>query len=153
MSKAGNIPNRGDGAPNSPFHNEFDATLSSHYSTKAGLFAGVRAEPCAGGGMRYRELFSVFPRRLKSWRRVYYYQTYDEEGKRTAGRSTGAVRARDARMYCMKLYRAGMLGVTEKRTPTMAKFSDGWWDMTTCECVKSRMTRRKISTSYVRIAH
>lgn len=102
--------------------------------------------------MRYRELFTVFPRKLKSGRKVYYYQTYDAEGKRTPGRSTGALRARDARMYCMKLYRAGLLGVNEKRTPTMAEYSQGWWDMSTCEYVRSRMTRRKISRSYVRIA-
>jgi len=42
--------------------------------------------------------------------------------------------------------------VTEKKTPTMAEFAEGWWDMKTCEYVRSRMTRRKISKSYVRIA-
>ena len=102
--------------------------------------------------MRYRELFCVFPRTMTSGRRIYYYHTYDADGTRTAARSTGAVRARDARIYCMKLYRSGLLGVSEKRTPTMAEFSEGWWDIKTCEYVKSRMTRRKISTSYVRIA-
>ena len=83
--------------------------------------------------MRYRELFSVFPRTMKSGRKVYYFQTYDEEGRRTSAKSTGMVHARDARMYCMKLYKAGLLGVTEKRTPTMAEFAEGWWDMKTCE--------------------
>ena len=102
--------------------------------------------------MRYRELFTVYPRTMKSGRRVYYYQTYDEEGQRTTAKSTGKTHARDARMYCMKLYKAGLLGVTEKKTPTMAEFSAGWWDMKTCEYVRSRMTRRKISTSYLRIA-
>ncbi len=32
----------------------------------------------------------------------------------------------------------------------MAEFSVGWWDRRTCEYLKSRMTRRKISTSYER---
>ena len=102
--------------------------------------------------MRYRELFTVFPRTMKSGRKVYYYQTYDEEGRRTCAKSTGMIHARDARMYCMKLFRAGLLGVTEKRTPTMEEFSRGWWDVSTCEYVKSRMTRRKLSRSYLRIA-
>lgn len=29
----------------------------------------------------------------------------------------------------MKLFRAAMLGVSKKRTPTMAGFAEGWWDM------------------------
>jgi len=102
--------------------------------------------------MRYRELFIVFPRTLKSGRKVYYYQTYDAEGKRTPGRSTGAVRARDARVYCMKLYRDGMLGVTVKKIPTFSEYSLGWWDMRTCRYLKSRMARRNISASYARNA-
>ena len=100
--------------------------------------------------MRYRELFCVFPRRLPSGRTVYYYQTYDKDGRRTNPKSTGAVRARDARLYCMKLYREGTLGVTVKKVPTFKEFSVGWWDMKTCEYLKSRMARRKISTSYAR---
>jgi len=102
--------------------------------------------------MRYRELFTVFPRTMKSGRKVYYYQTYDEEGRRTCAKSTGMSHARDARVYCTKLYRAGLLGVTEKRTPTMEEFSRGWWDVSTCEYVRSRMTRRKLSRSYLRVA-
>jgi len=102
--------------------------------------------------MRYRELFIVFPRTLKSGRKVYYYQTYDADGKRTPGRSTGAVRARDARLYCMKLYREGTLGATTKKIPTFSEYSVGWWDMKTCKYLKSRMVRRKISASYARQA-
>ena len=102
--------------------------------------------------MRYRELFIVFPRTLKSGRKVYYYQTYDAEGKRTPGRSTGAVRARDARVYCMKLYREGTLGVNVKKVPTLSEYSVGWWDMKTCRYLKSRIARRKISVSYARQA-
>ena len=103
--------------------------------------------------MRYRELFTVFPRTMKSGRKVYYYQTYNEEGRRMCAKSTGMVHARDARVYCTKLYRAGLLGVTEKHTPTMEEFSRGWWDVGTCEYVRSRMTRRKLSRSYLRVAH
>ncbi len=100
--------------------------------------------------MRYRELLCVFPRRLSSGRTVYYYQTYDKDGRRTNPKSTGAVRARDARLYCMEMYREGTLGVTVKKVPTFKEFSVGWWDMKTCEYLKSRMARRKISTSYAR---
>jgi integrase len=100
--------------------------------------------------MRYRELFCVFPRRLNSGRRVYYYQTYDPQGRRTNSKSTGAVKACDARMYCMKLYREGTLGVHTDKVPTMEEYSLGWWNMQTCEYLKSRMARRKISSSYAR---
>lgn len=100
--------------------------------------------------MRYRELFCVFPRVLESGRKVYYYQTYDKDGRRTNPKSTGAVRARDARIYCMGLYREGTLGVTLKRVPTFAEFSVGWWDVKTCQYLKSRMARRPISMSYAR---
>ena len=31
--------------------------------------------------MRYREPFTVYPRRLPSGRIVYYYQTYDDQGE------------------------------------------------------------------------
>ena len=41
--------------------------------------------------MRYREVFTVFPRRMKSGRKIYYYQTYNEEGRRTSAKSTGMV--------------------------------------------------------------
>ncbi len=100
--------------------------------------------------MRYRELFMVYPRRMRSGLVVFYFQTYDEAGKRLSARSTGARNARDARLYCMKLYKAGLLGVASKRVPTMGEFSKGWWNLETCEYLKSRMARRKITTSYAR---
>jgi len=101
--------------------------------------------------MRYREPFCVYPRTMKSGRKIYYYQTYDEEGHRTPGRSTGTVRARDARIYCMKLYREGTLGVREKRVLTMAEYAEGWWDLKTCEYLKSRQARRKITGTYAQL--
>ena len=124
--------------------------LSSQYSTETGLTVAVKAKPRRGVVRRYRELFSVFPRVLESGRKVYYYQTYDPDGRRMNPKSTGAIRARDARMYCMKLYREGTLGVTVKKTPTFAEFSVGWWDVKTCQYLKSRMAKRTISTSYAR---
>jgi len=101
--------------------------------------------------MRYREPFCVYPRTLNSGKVVYYYQTYDPEGNRTPGRSTGALKARDARVYCMKLYREGTLGLREKRIPTMAEYSVGWWDPKTCEYLRRRQARRIMSDSYARL--
>jgi len=39
--------------------------------------------------MRAKAIFTVFGRRLPSGKRVFYYQCYDEKGKRQWAKSTG----------------------------------------------------------------
>jgi integrase len=58
---------------------------------------------------------------------VYYYQCYDEKGKRQWAKSTGLTKKTEATAYCMKLFRDGLL-IPEQKTPLFAEFSNGWWD-------------------------
>ena len=58
---------------------------------------------------RYREAFTIFPRRLKSGRTVWYYRTYTPDGKRTVAHSTGRTNKTQARNYCAELLANGML--------------------------------------------
>jgi integrase len=48
----------------------------------------------------------------------------------------------------MGLYRAGTLGVKVRAVPRFGEFAVGWWYPKTCEYLKSRMARRKLSTTY-----
>lgn len=58
---------------------------------------------------RYKEPFTVFPRTLKSGRKVYYYRVYDNNGNRCAARSTGQTNKTLAKNYCSDLLAKGLL--------------------------------------------
>jgi integrase len=99
--------------------------------------------------MRIREAFTVYRRRLPSGAAVFYYRTYDDDGKRKGGFSTGQRTRSAAREFCCRLLREGKL-LTKKaaRVPTFAEFAEGWWDFETCAYLKGRAARRKMSESY-----
>lgn len=63
----------------------------------------------SGSVPRYKEPFSLYPRKTKKGVRVWYYRTYDKNGKRTIGRSTGQIFKTLARRYCQKLIKEGKL--------------------------------------------
>jgi len=87
--------------------------------------------------MRAKAIFSVFARKLPSGKRVFYYQCYDDSGKRQWAKSTGKTKKTEATAYCMKLFRDGLL-IPEQKVPTFAEFSEGWWDIETCRYLKWR---------------
>jgi integrase len=82
---------------------------------------------------------------------VFYYRTYDENGQRLCGHSTGQTTRTAAREFCNRLNREGKL-IPEKQdkisVPSFAKFAEGWWDYDTCPYLKSRKGRRDISKGY-----
>jgi hypothetical protein len=83
---------------------------------------------------------------MASGRRIYY-QTYDEKGFRTPLYSTGQ-RTKTAAAFCMELYRAGKLVPSKEvkvKTPTFAKFAEGWWAFDTCKYLIKRGARRPMS--------
>jgi integrase len=97
--------------------------------------------------MRYKELFTVYPRKLKTVT-VFYYQCYDNNGKRICGHSTGQRTKTAAKMYCMELYRAGKL-IPEKKPLSFEEFSDGWWNIKTCKYLEWRQTQNPLAPSTI----
>ena len=100
--------------------------------------------------MRAKEIFSVFGRKLPSGKMVYYYQCYDEKGTRQWAKSTGCYKKTDAKTYCMKLFKDGLL-IPEKKTPTFAEFTTGWWNPETCRYLKWRELHEPLTTSTINI--
>jgi hypothetical protein len=99
--------------------------------------------------MRYREPFTVFPRKMKSGLVVWYYQTYDNNNRRTTARSTGQTSKGAARDYCNKLYKEDALVPNRGSNLVFAKYAENWWIWDKCEYVKFRLSRRELSRKYV----
>jgi integrase len=93
--------------------------------------------------MRAKAVFTVFGRKLPSKKTVYYYQCYDEKGRRQWAKSTGLTKKTEAVAYCMKLFRDGLL-IPEQKTPLFSEFSKGWWDIGTCGYLKWRQLHNPI---------
>lgn len=58
---------------------------------------------------RYREPFTLFPRKLSSGKTVYYYRTYAPDGSRTVAHSTGQSSKAKAKSWCVDLFSKGVL--------------------------------------------
>jgi integrase len=71
---------------------------------------------------RHKQPWTIFRRKGS---RYYYYQTYDENGRRTAERSTGETSRARAEEYLRKLDREGRI-VPKPRT-TFREFARNWW--------------------------
>jgi len=99
--------------------------------------------------MRYREPFTVFPRKMKSGLVVWYYQTYDNNNRRTTARSTGQTSKGAARTYCNKLYKEDALVPNRGSNLVFAKYAENWWVWDKCEYVKFRLSRRELSRKYI----
>jgi integrase len=97
--------------------------------------------------MRYKEPFTVYPRRLKTVT-VFYYQCYDNNGKRICGHSTGQRTKTAAKMYCMELFRAGKL-IPEKNPVSFEEFAGGWWNIKTCKYLEWRQTQNPLAPSTI----
>ena len=98
--------------------------------------------------MRAKAVFTVFGRRLASGKRVYYYQCYDDKGKRQWAKSTGITKKTEAVAYCMKLFRDGVL-IPEQKAPTFAEFSAGWWDVETSRYLKWRQLHNPLTNGSI----
>ena len=103
--------------------------------------------------MRYREPFTVYPRKMKSGRRVWYYHTYDQKGIRTSALSTGQLTKSAARAYCRKLEKEGNLIPNKYGRMLFSDFARNWWDMDKCEYVRYRKQRSAITPTYLRSSH
>jgi len=96
--------------------------------------------------MRIKATFTLFKRTIPSGRQVYYYQCYDQIGKRQFAKSTGKTLKTEANEYCLLLFKNGLL-IPEQKKPTFAEFSDGWWNYETCQYLKWRKLHEPITDS------
>jgi len=96
--------------------------------------------------MRIKGVFTLFARKLPSGQKVFYYQCYDQKGRRQWAKSTGQSRKTEAVAFCMKLYKDGLL-IPEKKLPTFAEFSADWWEADTCRYLKWRELHEPITDS------
>ena len=97
--------------------------------------------------MRYKEPFTIYPRKLKTVT-VFYYQCYDNNGKRICGHSTGQRTKTAARVYCMELYKNGKL-IPESKPVGFAEFANGWWDPKKCKYLEWRQVQNPLSPSTI----
>ena len=76
--------------------------------------------------MRVTEPYTIFPRKLKSGKTVYYYQYRDDTGLRSAAYSTGTSNKAEARRICQKLYNEGYF--QRNSTRLFKNFAAGFFD-------------------------
>ncbi len=77
----------------------------------------------------YREPYIVFPRTLKSGRKVYYCQFRKEDGTRSAGRSLGTTNRVEAERRARKLWREGFFEEEGRyKSPLFKDFAKGFFD-------------------------
>jgi integrase len=98
--------------------------------------------------VRYREPFTVYPRRMKSGRIVWYYQVYGENGKRTTALSTGQTTKSAAREVCRNLQKEDKLIPARAGRMTFKAYSMNWWVWEKCAYIKYRRTRQEITKNY-----
>jgi integrase len=80
---------------------------------------------------------------------VFYYQTYDERGKRTVPRSTGKGTRTEAVRECNRLLLEGAL-IPRQRTPTFEEYARGWWDSGTCKYCQWKAGREPLTVTTIR---
>ncbi|MDA3955614.1 tyrosine-type recombinase/integrase, partial [Oceanispirochaeta sp.] len=99
--------------------------------------------------MRYREPFTVFPRKMKSGRIVWYYQSYNEHGRRTTALSTGQITKSAARAYCRMLEKSDDLIPNKSGRMRFKDYARHWWG-DNCEYVQYRRRSGTITFNYMR---
>ena len=97
--------------------------------------------------MVYREPFTLYPRKAKNGKKVWYYRIYNEHGERTSGRSTGQTSKAAARQYVIDLIKKG--GPLRNKDKTFNKYAEDWWVWDRCQYIRGKLARGKtLSRSY-----
>jgi len=78
--------------------------------------------------MKIHNDFTLYFRVAPSGKRVVYFYAYDENGKRTQGRSTGQTTKTAARVLVNRLLKEGALLPKKDNVPTFGEYAAGWWD-------------------------
>ncbi len=97
--------------------------------------------------MRYKEPFTLYSRKMKNGKSVWYYRTYDSDGNRTSGKSTGLTSKTAAREYVTKLIKTDEIDL--KDNPRFRDYAAKWWLGDECPYVRGQRARGSIGRSYV----
>lgn len=98
--------------------------------------------------MRYKQPYSLYPRKMKNGKPVYYYRTYDENGKRTSGRSTGQTTKTAAHAYLSRLIERGEL--VPRKEKTFNDYAKDWWIPGKCQYLRKKAASSKeLSPTYI----
>jgi len=98
--------------------------------------------------MKIHNDFTLYYRETPSGKRIVYFYAYDENGKRTHGRSTGLTTKTAARVLVNKLLKEGALLPKKDDVPTFGEYAVNWWDWENCEYLKKRRKRANLTQSY-----
>ncbi len=94
---------------------------------------------------RYKQPYSLYSRKMKNGQKVYYYRTYDEDGNRTSGISTGQTTLSAARSYCDKLWKKDEL--VPKKSTTFVELAEDFWVWGKCKYIARANTYGKKTIS------
>ncbi len=83
----------------------------------------------------YRAPYTLYKRRMKNSKYVYYYRIYLPNGLRSGGHSTGCTSKNAARFFCDELLRKGLLGEVSQN---FSQYAQGFFDYT-APWVKNRL--------------
>ena len=89
--------------------------------------------------MHYRQIFTLTKRNFGK-KDIYYYLTYDENGKRVCF-STGLTSKTAAQAYCMELYKKGLLIPKRQARIKFAEFAVGFWNYETSTYIQGTLAR------------
>jgi hypothetical protein len=98
--------------------------------------------------MKIHNDFTLYFRVTPSGKRVVYFYAYDENGRRTQGRSTGQTTKTAARVLVNRLLKEGALLPKKDDVPTFGEYAANWWDWENCEYLKKRRKRANLTQSY-----
>jgi len=98
--------------------------------------------------MKIHNDFTLYYRETPSGKRIVYFYAYDENGKRTRGRSTGQINKTAARVLVNRLLKEGALLPKKDDVPTFGAYAVNWWDWENCEYLKKRRKRANLTQSY-----
>ncbi|GHV26987.1 hypothetical protein AGMMS4952_07950 [Spirochaetia bacterium] len=100
--------------------------------------------------MRVKANYTVFPRKMKTGRTIYYYQCYDENGVRSNSHSTGESLKTLANNKCQQLLKEGaLIPAQRKKIMTFGEYAQGWWEWDTCQYLQSKKHRKGLNQDYV----
>ena len=97
--------------------------------------------------MNYRQDYTLYPRKTVKGKKVYYYRTYDEDGKRTSGRSTGQTSKAAARRWVRD--QIEKRSIVPGKDITFGKYAENWWVWGQCYYISKEILKgRRLSHDY-----